>query len=83
MFVIAAGVCVCVRGRQRCGDVWAVSRRHAAVIKDDRFAVRGVRLYLATVCSDSSRPPRSPSVLLLPTSYSAFYYWSTTAARLM
>lgn len=57
MGVIAAGVCRAEereRERERAmEEVWAVSECHAAVIKDDRFAVSGVRLYFPTLIPET------------------------------
>lgn len=64
-------VCVYVQVTQRWGEVRSVLLCHVAVIKDDRFAVRGVRLYLPSLHRDASLPLHSASILLLPCSRSA------------
>lgn len=50
MAVIAAGVCDC---KERCGQCHCVI---APLIKDDRFAVRGVRLYLPALFPENPPP---------------------------
>lgn len=47
MAVIAAGVCEC---KERCGQCHCVI---LALIKDDRFAVSGVRLYLPALFTEN------------------------------
>lgn len=51
MAVIAAGVCEC---KERCGQCHCVI---LPLIKDDRFAVSGVRLYLPALFTEN--PPLS------------------------
>lgn len=55
MAVIAAGVCEC---KERCGQCHCVI---PPLIKDDRFAVSGVRLYLPALFTE--KPPPSPRPL--------------------
>lgn len=54
MAVIAAGVCEC---KERCGQCHCVI---LPLIKDDRFSVSGVRLYLTALFTENP-PPRSHS----------------------